>query len=327
MNVLVTGASGFLGKYVVEELLRRKHHVRVFVRSKERIEKLDWANDVVAVEGDLLSHENFSSLFDNIDALIHLAACKNGDKETQYNSTVIGTDRLLKAMKESQTKRLILISSLSVYDYHSLETELTEETLLESNLNQRDGYAIAKACQEQLVRRYSDENGWELTVLRPGFIWGEVHEYPLVLGIPLGYAHFIVGPMKAPNLTHVKNCADAIVTCLEKKESVGQTFNVIDQWDIGAWNFMGNFLEVIGKKGMRIPIPYDIANGMIRLIYKVSRFLLGDNQKIPSLFVPCRFEARFKPFLSQNPKIQKILGWIPPLSLKECFALYRKDDE
>ena len=63
---------------------------------------------------------------------------------------------------------------------------LDEESPLESDLYRRDGYAIAKTWQERVVRRMSREQHWDLTVLRPGFIWGRDHEDFAGLGQKVG---------------------------------------------------------------------------------------------------------------------------------------------
>jgi len=290
MKVLVTGAKGFLGRYVVEELIARGFDVRALVRSKQNC---PWTEQVEIFEGDLRYCKDLVSAFYGIDALIHLAACKRGNENAQFDSTVVGTERLLEAMSQSQTKRILFASSLSVYDFHNLKKELTVESPLESDLYRRDGYAITKAWQERVVRKKSNQFDWDLTVFRPGMIWGETQEYPLVLSIPIGRLHFVIGPLKPPNMVHVKRCAATLVDALKSDRN---TIHIIDKEDISAWSFMGRYLKSTNTKGIRIPIPYRIAYGIVRGVYAISRWILKENLKIPSIFIPCRFEARFKPF-------------------------------
>src|SRR5688572_22477616 len=99
MKLLVTGASGFLGRSVVAEATRRGHDVRSVVRPQT----------------DLRSRRGLVELFEGIDAVIHLAACKGGDVYAQYAGTVVATENLLWAMSEAKSSaKFIHISSFSV---------------------------------------------------------------------------------------------------------------------------------------------------------------------------------------------------------------------
>ena len=68
--------------------------------------------------------------------------------------------------------RLVLASSLSVYQMAAPGDELTEEWPLAPDAPGLDAYASAKLAQEEVARRMSAARGWDLTILRPGFIWG-----------------------------------------------------------------------------------------------------------------------------------------------------------
>ena len=93
-----------------------------------------------------------------------------------------------KRWRRPTTRRLVLASSFSVYDWSAIRGELTEESPVEpaTDLYDRDGYAVAKVWQERVARRMAAEHGWDLTVLRPGFIWGRGNEYLAGLGQKLG---------------------------------------------------------------------------------------------------------------------------------------------
>lgn len=148
MKVLVTGAGGFLGNHVVAALLRRGIQVRVLIRPATQIGGFDWANRVDVFRRDLRSSASLTSAFDDIDALIHLAARVGGTESVQMADTVVGTERLLESMARSTTRRLVLASSFSVYGWSGVHGTLTEESPLEAHLYKRDGYAIAKTWQE-----------------------------------------------------------------------------------------------------------------------------------------------------------------------------------
>src|SRR5215469_6989476 len=97
MKVLVTGASGFLGRQVVDCLVKRGHHVRAIVRPASKAPQ--WDNEVEIFRADLRAEQNLKPAFSGIDAVVHLAAATSGDEDVQFTSTVVGTERFLEAME------------------------------------------------------------------------------------------------------------------------------------------------------------------------------------------------------------------------------------
>ena len=257
--------------------------------------------------------------FDGVDVLIHLAAAVRGMRMPSSSPTVVGTERLLGAMARSRTRRLVLASSFSVYDWSAIRGTLTEDSPVEPvlHLYDRDGYAIAKVWQERVARRISSERGWDLTVLRPGFIWGPGNEYLACLGQRLGPLHLVFGPRNRLPLTYVENCADLFAIAAEDPRAVGETFNVVDGDDVRAWQYLGDHLRRSGGRGLRVPVPYALSWAGVALVHRASRWVFRGKGKLPSLLVPCRFEARFKPLRYGGRKARDLLGWRPPYSYRE----------
>jgi len=171
-----------------------------------------------------------------------------------FQGTVIGTERLLEAMKGSGVRRLLLASSISVYDWKAARGALTEESPLERSPYTRDGYAIAKIWQERLCRRYADEHGIELVVLRPGFIWGAGNERPEgSIGASIGPCHLVFGVGRRLPFTHVVNAADCFRVALENDASVGEVLNLVDGHDLTAWRFEGEYLRRMGLPFQKEP--------------------------------------------------------------------------
>lgn len=323
MRALVTGASGFLGRSVVAALLKRGHEVRAMVRSRRSAEGpgLGWPEAVEVFQADLLTSEDLESAFAGADVLVHLAASMSGDRDAQIASGVTGSERLLAAMARSSTRRLVLCSSFSVYDWSAIEGTLDEDSPLEPSeeLEERGAYAVAKSLQERAVRRLAQEHGFALTVLRPGFIWGRGHGTFAGMGQKIGPLHLVFGPLAHAPLTHVENCADLFAVAAQDPRAAGHTFNVVDGPGPRIWEQLGEHLRRSGERGLRVPVPYRLGMLAARAATAAGRVALGEKAELPGLMIPSRFEARFKPLRFTNERAERVLGWRPPLDHRSCL--------
>ena len=126
MRVLITGATGFLGRYVVAAAVRHGHQVTALARPSRKIEPGFFPADVAIVRGDVRDAALLPAALANIDAVIHLAAQVVGDDDSQFASTVVGTENLLKAMADSEVRKLVHCSTFSSYAWEQQGAELTE---------------------------------------------------------------------------------------------------------------------------------------------------------------------------------------------------------
>jgi 2-alkyl-3-oxoalkanoate reductase len=312
MRVLVTGAGGFLGRHVVAALCRRGYVVRALVRKPLESGTSGWnAANVEICVADLCAAPGLEDALTDTQAVIHLAAQMKGDDASRISNTINGTSRLLNAMASRGVRRLVLASSLSVYDWRHVREILDEESPVETDGAGRDGYAIAKIQQEQLVRIMAERHGWKLTVMRPGAIWGPQAEYPPIIGQSVGSIHVVVAGSRMLPLTHVVNCAEAFAAVVLDEKAFQQTFNVLDEPQISAWQYMEQYLRRNRRRGVRIPVSYGVAMSVARLASFLGKPVLG--QKVPGLLDPRRFEARFKPLRYGSQKLKRVLDWVQPL--------------
>lgn len=322
MKVLVTGASGFLGIRVVDQLLRRGHGVRAMIRPKSSEPR--WADKVEIFRADLRVHDHLERAFDGVDAVIHLAAATSGDEDSQFVSTVVATERFMDAMIQSPVKRLVHVSSLVVYDWSKVSGKMDEESPLVTDIFGMGGYTIAKVWQERVVLKAAKAHSLDLTVMRPGFIWGPRHTKIAGMGRQFGRVHVMFGPNVRLPLTYVVNCADCIVTALESPAAVGEAFNVIDGDQIRVWRYVREYMRRTGDRGYLFPVPYFLGFAVAALASFTSRALFGKKGKLPSLLVPRRFESQFKPIQFSTKKLKEKLAWSPPFIFDRCLDLSYK---
>lgn len=318
MRVLVSGAGGFLGRHVVDQLLKHNHEVRAIIRPASPAPK--WSGQVDVFTADLRDSDKLVSAFEGIDVVLHLAAGTSGSEDIQFASSVVATERFLEAMAKSSVKRLVHVSSLVVYDWARAKGTLDENTPLLDKPYDMGGYTIAKVWQERVVLRFAKAHSWDVTVMRPGFIWGYQHANIAGMGRKLGRAYVMFGPFTRLPLTHVTNCADCLVAAIERPAAVGEIFNVIDGDDIRVWRYVREYAKRSGQNGFLVPLPYLLGLGMASLALLVSRILFGKKGQLPSLLVPRRFESQFKPVRFSTKMLKEKLQWVPPSNFAVCLS-------
>jgi UDP-glucose 4-epimerase len=320
VRALVTGANGFLGRHVVAALRTAGHEVRALVRPAANVDGLDGTAGVEIMRADLRSEPDLAPALEGVDGVVHLAAAMGGSDFTRFSETAMGTERLFDAMSHATVRRLVLCSSFSVYDWLAAHGTVDEELPVAPRIYDKGGYATAKLWQERMARREAEANAWQLTVLRPGFIWGPGNELPPgSMGRQLGRLHLVFAPGRQLPFTHVENCADCFRAALESDRAIGQTFNVVDGYELTPWHFLGEALRRGGASGVRVGIPYLPLRALIGSIHAVARLFLGPRAKLPSLFVPSELAQGYRPLRYSTRGLQDVLDWRPPLDLEECL--------
>ena len=211
------------------------------------------------------------------------------------------------------------MSTFSVYDYSSTGRTLDESTPLHRvpDVYGRDGYTVSKWWQERVTRRYVKKHGWDLTVLRPGFIWGRDHGYLAALGQRFGRHHLVIGPLTRIPMTHVENCADVFALAAADPRARGQTLNVVDGPGERIWSYLRDYMRGSAQPGWCLPVPYRLALWVVRLAFAT---VFRRATKVPSILVPRRLESRLKPLRFENRRLREILSWSPPLDYQQCLA-------
>lgn len=312
MRVLVTGATGFLGRHVVHALAVRGHEVRAIGRRNIG----GPVDHVESIQANILEYD-LREAVRACDAVVHLAALMIGNAEEQHRVAVDGTERLLDAMEEEGVDRLIHISSFSVYDWLAVGGSVSEDSpLLDPEAAKEiEGYARAKLAQERLVRERSDAIGLLLTVLRPASVWGEDQLPAYHVGQAMGPILWIIAPLRPLRLIYVENCAAAITKACESQEAVGKTINLVASDRVTAWRLGTEIAKRWGKKP--VPLPYWPGRLASGLAFAVHKHLFRGRGSLPGLAVPRRYSSRFRSVECDNDRMKRLLGW------KEGFTFER----
>lgn len=304
--ILVTGASGFLGRAVVAALAASGYRVRAGVRRWP--DRGNWPTGVEAVWCDVEQGASLATACDGAAAVIHLAAAMGDSAAVQQAVAVDGTQRLIEAMA-GRSGRLLLASSFAVYDWDRAGDTLDENSaILDAQaLDAQDAYTCAKLRQESLARTLCAQQGIALTVLRPALIWSGQRRDLSCVGPGNRWLRLVMAPGRPLRLTHVDNCASAFVAALDIRAS-GLTLNVDDGFGVSAWDYA----SASGVR-LRVPVPLSLAAGVAGLAGALLKPLVGA-ARLPGLLVPQRLRARFHRARAGHAALQR-LGWQPPVSL------------
>jgi len=323
VKVLVTGANGFIGRHVVGALTAAGHRVHALIRPNAIARVGDWGDGVEVVRCNLDDEADQGELqrsLECVDAVIHLAASMRGLEDDRLRETVLASERFFAALARSRVKRLLLASSLSVYDWLEASGEVDEDLPLAREGDGQGGYANAKLAQERMARSGAEQYGWRLTVLRPGFVWGDANPLPAgSLGRRLGRLCLVFVPSRQLPFTHVENCADCFRSALEDDRSIGATFNVVDGFDLTAWDFAGEAMSRGAAVGIRLGVPYWLLRSVLGAMSTAARGVMGHLARLPSLLVPSEFAQNYRPVHYRTDRLREALGWRPPLELEECL--------
>jgi len=324
MKVLITGASGFVGKYVVAAALEAGHTVRAVIRPKTDETRFSWHThpNLEIARFDLRQRRGLADIVAGVDAVIHLAATKGGDFYDRFAGTVIGTENLLIAMQEAEVNHLVVTSTFSLYDYQKIprETVLDENSPLIENPLNRDAYAQTKLIQEEMIREYEKEHNATVTIIRPGMIYGREALWHALLGAELGDNRWLkIGGKSTLPMTYVENCAEAIVKALTEEQAFGQTINIVDDELPTQQSYIDGLLERESEPPKLIPVSWSLMQGLSNLAWFVNKGLLRGQARLPGILVPAQLQARFRPLQYSNRLAKSLLNWTPRYSFEESL--------
>ncbi|MBD3263903.1 MAG: SDR family NAD(P)-dependent oxidoreductase [Candidatus Omnitrophica bacterium] len=226
-NILITGATGFIGKALAEELIRLgNYNIFCLIRDARKAESLK-GKGACLITADLRYYESLKAL-DNysLDTVVHCAALvKNCSFKTLYPLNVKGIDNLCRWMKKSGVKNLIHISSVAVISGND-NIPLGEDLPLKAVNN----YGFSKIEAEKVVKRYRSPD-FNVTILRPPMVYGrgEPHLTGTIISLMRRRILFLPGGgMNKFHLVYLKNLISAIIFILENQRCRNETFIVAD---------------------------------------------------------------------------------------------------
>ncbi|MFA6048870.1 MAG: SDR family NAD(P)-dependent oxidoreductase [Candidatus Micrarchaeia archaeon] len=313
-TVLLTGATGRLGRLVAAAFLGRGWRVRALVRNtasakaafagipqkaRARLEffEADFSQAPLAVLAKACA---------GTAVLVHAAAAiREADlpKEEVWKTNLVGTKNLLAAAKKAKAGRFVFISSTNVYGPAGGVVDESRPH------NAATEYAKSKAAAERAV----SESGLEFVILRPCQIYGKGFEadFARIISAAKRGKRFVVVPSGKMHLVHSSDVVDAVLAASSVKSAANKDFIVTSGEDVSNRAFANAVARQVGAKPPRIGIPFAIA---FPAAFAASKALSLLGKK--SGFTPENVREAASKRLFSIAKAEKLLGWKPKIRLE-----------
>lgn len=299
--VLVTGGSGFVGRALVDRLVRdRRHRVRVAVRRP--VNDLDAQVEQVRI-GDLDGSTEWRAAVEGADAIVHAAARVHVMHDSALDPlrafrtvNVDGTLHLAQTAAAAGVRRLVFLSSIKV---NGESTPPGRPFHAEDAPAPRDPYGVSKREAEEGLRALARKGSLQVVIVRAPLVYGPGVKANfaalmrlLCSGIPLPLGSID----NRRTLVALDNLVDLLVTCIEHPAAGNETFLAGDQEDLSTTDLLRRLGVALGRPARLVPVPprwVEFAAGL------VGRRAVAD-RLCGSLQVDIG-------------KATSLLGWRPPL--------------
>jgi len=311
-DVLVTGASGFLGRHLVSALRRRGQRVRVLVRRPDtRLAALAQQS----VIGDLGDPRIVDHAVKGVSVVYHVGAAMGGSPREFEAGTVWGTHNVVDACLRHRIEKLVYVSSMSVLDHagRNPAVAINEASPLEPHPDWRGSYTQTKLSAETYVRDAIRDKALPAVVIRPGQIIGPGSENTTPNGtLAIAGRWIAVGSAtQTLPLVYVDDVVDALLLAAQAPAAQGQVIHVVDPVSVTQGEYLA---RVQGKRGaglklMRWPtgVLWVLAVGVESLGKLLRRNVPLTRYRVKSLRPLANFDQRVA---------KDVLGWEPRVGLR-----------
>jgi nucleoside-diphosphate-sugar epimerase len=307
MKVLVTGATGFVGRGLLEKMSTQ---VNLELVAAVRRQASGFPRNVTCrrVSG-IEANASWLTALDEMEVVIHSAARVHVMHDRSSNPlaefrkvNVDGTLNLARQAAEMGVRRFIFISSIKV---NGEGDELGKPYFADDEPAPLDPYGISKREAEYGLRTLASETGMEVVIIRPVLVYGPgvkanfssmMNWLNKGIPLPLGAIH------NKRSLVALDNLVDLIMTCIDHPAAVNQTFLVSDGEDLSTTELLQRMGTALGKPARLLPVPPSLLRAGATLLGKreVAQRLCGSLQVDIS-------------------KTRELLGWQPPVSIDEAM--------
>jgi nucleoside-diphosphate-sugar epimerase len=303
MCVLVTGATGFVGKALLTRLDRDS--VR-YVAAKRKVR--DMSSCALTVEvGEISSQTSWRGSLVGVSTVVHLAARVHVMRDKVVDPlaafrevNTLGTLNLARQAAEAGVKRFVFVSSIKV---NGEATELGSPFTADDVPAPLDPYGISKMEAEQGLLSLSKETGLEVVIIRPPLVYGpgvKANFAAMMRWLKRGVPLPLGAIYNQRSLVALDNLVDLMVTCVMHPAASGQVFLVSDGEDVSTTELLRRMGQALGCTARLIPVPVGLL--------KVAAAMVGKRDLAQRLCGSLQVDIK---------KTHQLLGWRPPLTLDQ----------
>ena len=324
--VLVTGATGLLGAYVVSRLLKQGALVRGLARSPSARRAVE-ALGAEAVPGELSQVESLVAAAAGCDTIVHAAAAIGTGRQAEqvHQVNVAGTAHVIEAAARARS-RLVYVSSTAVFGAWRYVLRPDEMTRL-PELPAHDAYGRSKQEAERTV----------LAAHAAGRIWAAVVRPPMMYGrgdrqlaprlgpiLSRGLFPLVGGGVTKIALVHADAVAEGIVRAAAYEGAGGHVYHLTNDFDLTVADLVGYAALGLGRRVRTPHVPVGVARLALPLLQAA---LIAGGRRDPASQVPgvLALVTRDNPFSSA--RAQRELGWSPTMppheGVPEAFRWWR----
>jgi len=310
-EILVLGATGFIGQELARQLIARDIPIRVLVRNPGRLPPELQGEKIQVIVGDISRETDIRLALEGIRVVYHLARPHVTTWEEYIEHDVEATRRVAEACLAAKISRLIYTGTIDSYYAGAKAGTITENTPLDPHIGWRNYYAQAKVLAEQALMSLYRERGLPVVIFRPGVVIGQGGS-PLHWGVGMWSWNSVCqvwgkGRNSLPFVL-VEDVAQALVTALDQPGIEGESFNLVADSRLSALDYLQALEECTGSKFQRILTPPWKFYVVDVLKWMVKRAIRHPDQRKPSYR---DWESRTQRAHYDCSKARKLLSWNP----------------
>ena len=277
MRIVVTGASGFVGRAVVERLASAGHCVVALVRGVPAQNEVRGATETVAI-GDIVGISGWERVLAGARVVVHLAAIAHRsfrDEQRMREVNFVAARDAAQAAAAAKA-RFVFLSSVKVLGE---ETSSAHPFGADDRPAPPDAYGRAKADAESALSAIA---GLDYVVLRPPLVYGpgvKANFLALMRAIARGMPLPLASIANARSMIYVGNLADAVVRCVESREAAGRTYLVSDGAPVSTPQLCRALGAALGRPARLFPVPLAVLE-WIAPLRRLTRSLVVDDGAI-----------------------------------------------
>ncbi|QXE90589.1 NAD-dependent 4,6-dehydratase LegB [Geomonas subterranea] len=303
-KILVTGADGFIGSHLTEELVRRGYDVRAFVLYNS-FNSWGWLEQAPAdvkkgldvFSGDVRDPHGVKQAMKGCDAVLHLAALiaipySYHSPDTYVETNIKGTLNILQAGRELGVKKIVQTSTSEVYGTARF-VPITEEHPLQG----QSPYSASKIGSDQMALAFQSSFDMPVAVIRPFNTYGPRQSAraiipTIITQIASGKRRIKLGALHPTrDFNYVSDTVNGFIAELDSDRGIGEVINIGSNYEISIGDTVKLIAEVMG-----VDIEIETEEARLR----------PDNSEVERLW-------------AANAKAKELIGWQPEFAGKDGF--------